>query len=73
MMKVQPREQLYHVFQLHRVRSVSVRSALPSLLRLPAVLLVDTCYLTQGNVMEGHSSELSQGHRQSYQVSTQLY
>lgn len=44
-MKLQPGEQLYHIFQLHCERTVSVCSALPSLLRLPVTLLVNTCYL----------------------------
>jgi len=71
MMKVQAGEQLCRVFQLHFVRTLSVYSALPSFLRLPVTLLINTCYLTPGNVMERHSSELSQGHSQSYQVCTQ--
>lgn len=73
MMKVQPGEQFYHVFQLPCVRTVSLCSALPSLLRLPITLLVNIHYLTHSNVMDGQSSELSHGHRKSYQVSTQLH
>lgn len=73
MRKVQPGEQHYHGFQLHSVKTVSLCSDLHSLLALPVVLLVYTCYLTKGNAMEGHSHDLSQGHRQCYQVSTQFH